>query len=287
MNNRLSIVDAIRSLDRNTSTFQQREVGLAPARRVISVKTGSFIKDIVLGNCSPRVEPKVVPPPTLETYWRASSIGSLCPVEEVYCAVKGLTRREQNTMDADFRMKNGTFLHEWLIPFIDHLQGEWVCLSCGVVRTKWSPTCPACKSYNAAYRTPKLQNDIEYISGTPDGIGKVGEEREVVEIKTTRTSIKKFVDGELFAKYVVQCNVYMWLSGVSRARMFVFNPARLADNEEFVLLRDDALVAAQLATVREIRKGIESKTVPYDLRNPVCTKLSCIACGDCQIAGTF
>lgn len=281
----ISIVDAIQALDRNKTTFQPREVG--PAKRVVNIKTGSLIKDIVLGNCSPRVEPKVIPPPTLDTYWRASSIGSLCPVEEVYCALKGLTRYEQNTMDADFRMKNGTFLHEWLIPYIDHLVGTWTCRACGDVRTKWSPTCPKCKSYEAVYQTPKLQNDTEHISGTPDGIGAIGGEGEVVEIKTTRTSIKKFTDGDLFAKYVVQCNVYMWLAGVSRARMFVFNPARLADNEEFILLRDDELVEAQLAKVRAIRTGIETKTVPYDLRDPVCTELSCVVRGDCQIGGTF
>lgn len=232
---------------------------------------------------------KEVPYGDENSFWRASSIGGLCVVEEVYCSLLKITRFKEIDIADDFRMQIGTAIHRWLLPKIDYLIGTWECFDCknGSKWSVWKTKCPNCGSTNISYSCDELFDNKHHISGEPDGIGIINSEKEILEVKTTDKP-EKLLAKEYFFNYLVQINVYMYLAKLDRARLFVLDRNNPMNYKEYVFLKNEELIGNQLAKVDKIRECIKKKRIPYELKIENCPRRkTCVVGTECSIDGKF
>lgn len=235
-------------------------------------------------------EEKVVPPPTLETYYRISSISSVCAREEVLCHQHQVTRKE--TFDAKTLLifLHGMSLHWGLqniaLPAIDVLYGKWKCMECGTVHGGQEKgkalqdtvilrpsACQKCKAAPQNRGDQVFQfvehffvSDEHKITGHPDGFlvlpGLPG--MGVLEAKSVGGKNAWEVKRAPNIGHVIQAQIYMWFTGFAWARILYWEKGTngLEALAEHHIDRDEDTINNVLASIASIRKGMVSGLLP-------------------------
>lgn len=253
-------------------------------------------------------EDKVVPPPTPETYYRISSISSVCAREEVLCHQHQVTRKE--TFDAKTLLifLHGTSLHWGLqnvaLPAISVLYGKWKCMECGTVHGEQEKGKPiqdtvilrpsACKKCKA---TPKERgeqvfqyvehffvSDKHQITGHPDGFlvlpGLPG--MGVLEAKSIGGQKAWEVKKAPNIGHVIQAQIYMWFTGFKWGRILYWEKGvnGLEALAEHHVERDDDTINNVLANIASIKSGMLSGILP----DRICATDDCPRASVCHVA---
>lgn len=215
-------------------------------------------------------------PYDLKTWFHASRIHYLCPIEEAWYAIQQKTRYDAVPFRNKYRMATGTGLHELVLLYMPDLEGMWECWECKYSQTAPMGVCVRCGSENIHYVCRTYKNTKYRIMGTPDGIRRLQDgQREIVEIKTTMGNPEMIVQGEMIKAYLSQVNLYMWLSKIKKARLIVVNQFYPENFHEREVEYDASLVKGLLEKVQTIRKAIKKREVPWDAGTPECPRRDC------------
>jgi len=202
-----------------------------------------------------------VPPPTIDTVYRASQIDRLCPRQEVICALKRITRSNKIPGEMYFVMNVGTAVHEvvrrMLTPF-GVLYGQWKCENCGAIFNDLASTgfCTKCHEYSLVYVEKKFQ--MGYISGHPDGFLMYNKKKMLLEIKSTEAVAD--LKGPK-SNHKTQRNIYCFLTGINRCCMLYLKRSKLFP-VEFIVDYDEEVVKKAYDKVAIIKNGIKEKKLP-------------------------
>lgn len=258
------------------------------------------------------------PPLTSDDWLRGSSIGKLCPRQEVLCARTGAVREDNISGDLGMVFEIGHAIH-WVMQnrvLSGHgLVGRWRCTWCGesygsfkegLVRRPES--CIRCGAIagdepridgrpdktvraNAFFYVEQWVGDKQHrVGGHPDGF-LVGKGIEVFTMKdlillefksaSSRTMVgfKKAPDF----MHVIQCQIYMWLTGCRRAKVVyidkgTFGLAALAQHD---LDYDTEIVERVKEAIASVWEGIAGGEIP---KREMCAVQSCPRAQGCIVS---
>lgn len=250
--------------------------------------------------------------PMLHEDWiRVSSIGSMCPREEVLCSKNNVIRERSFDGDAGLNFGLGNAIH-WLfqnraLAPTGRLIGSWRCTWCGETygsqATQLVPRPDRCIRCGAiAGEAPRsggrpsveihplaflyveefVGNEEYRIGGHPDGFMSSSEEPILLEFKSANDrNFFKYKDTPDFV-HVIQSQIYLWLTGLKRAKIIYLNKNGSKDNflREHDLLYDAEVVERVQAAVRSVRDGIGGGLVPA---RTVCADPSCQRAIGCKV----
>lgn len=260
--------------------------------------------------------------PLLADEWiRVSSIGGLCPREEVLCYKNDVVRSDTVDGDAGLNFEMGNAIH-WLfqnraIGKTGYLIGSWRCTYCGEVYgsrdTKMVPRPSSCIRCGAlAGEAPRsmgrpdpdamgnaflyveewLGNEEFKIGGSPDGQMVFCDPNDYAIDDLTLLEFKSCNDRN-FVKYkeypdfvhVIQTQVYMWLTGIRKAKILYlnknFSPAAHNPIHEHDLDYDHECIERIQAAITDIRTGISTGQLP---ERSVCATPDCSRAIGCKVS---
>jgi hypothetical protein len=257
--------------------------------------------------------------PLREDDWiRASSIGGMCPREEVLCAKHGVVREDVVEGPAGLNFEMGNAVH-WLfqnraLAPTGKIIGSWRCTYCGEVygsrATKLVPRPDLCVRCGAIADDPPrsggrpnldvsgqaflyveewIGNEEFKIGGSPDGQMVFGdtssyriEDITLLEFKSTNErNYVKYKDAPDFM-HVIQAQIYLWLTGYKRAKIIYLNKnGRGTDGiSEHDIDFDPEVIEKVKSAIREIRDGIASGQAPPRV---ICATSTCPRAMACQV----
>lgn len=233
-----------------------------------------------------------VPPLDAGSMLRASGIASVCPREEVLCVIHGVVRQGGWTADQNLNFLLGSGMH-WalqneLLPTIGVFYGRWTCLKCGLGYGGPEPDeagecrvdggvadaglvlrpvkCDQCGSHEFFYRELMFSDEQYRIGGHCDGF--LQEPRRtglgVFEAKSIADRWFSDVRDVPMVQHVVQMQTYMWLTGLTWAKILYWNKGGWgvkAFREHFVD-RDEESIERIKRAIRSIWDGIASGDLP-------------------------
>ena len=252
---------------------------------------------------------KKVPPLTPRSYLRGSSMGDLCAREEILAARFGKVRLRTIDPGTAMVMGIGRNFHTW-VQHVGHrlLVGSWECkskvrisgyayaLPCNY-RTdsdghpripKPEGPCPKCGGVGRWKYVEHLYKDKELlVRGHPDGFRRITddpEDDEILEFKTAAEWPWKRQD-EPYQVYQAQVQVYLWLTGLKRARIILVNKNGGGDKgkgwfKEFEYGRDEQEIARLKQRAIDIHAGIKTNK----LVSRICVDDRCKRAKDCEMA---
>lgn len=258
--------------------------------------------------------------PMEEDDWvRVSSIGSMCPREEILCGQTGVVREEgyDGLVTIVFEMGHGVhwMMQNKVLPLVCTLIGSWRCTYCGetygsrgtqlVARPERCIRCGAIAAEaprqngrpvgdvqaDAFLYVEEWVGDSEHrIGGHPDGQYVItddgiyrDEEPTLIELKSANdrnfTMMKKAPDFV----HIIQTQVYMWLAGYRKAKIIYINKNGYGPTAmcEHDLEYDAETVERVQAAVKDIRAGLRGEGLPT---RTMCANVSCSRAIRCKVA---
>lgn len=253
------------------------------------------------------VEEKIVPPPTVDTYYRISSISSVCSREEVLCNQHDVTRKEKFNANTLLIFLHGTSLHWGLqnhaLPAINVLYGKWKCLECGMMHgeeVKGLPLeqtvilrpneCMRCKASPKSRSEQVFQfvehyfvSDKHRVTGHPDGFivlpGHTG--MGILEAKSVGGKSAWEVKKAPNIGHVIQQQLYMWFTGFTWGRILYWEKGvnGLIALAEHHVERDDDTINNVLANIEAVKNGILTGILP----ERICATDDCPRASVCSV----
>ncbi|HLG36937.1 MAG TPA: hypothetical protein VI338_02280, partial [Nitrososphaera sp.] len=250
-----------------------------------------------------------------EGWLRVSSLGSICPREEVLCSVNGVVREEWLDSGTMVNFEFGNAIH-WMMQNrvlgeIGMIVGSWRCTWCGeiyggrktglVCRPESCAKCGA-SAYEAKRtngRPDQLSKDNAFvfveewigneeykIGGSPDGqyIPCGGSEKDAVLLEFKSCNERNFYIYKNAPDFMhaIQAQLYMWLTGYRKGTIVYVNkngrlPYGMA---EHVLDYDEEVISLVKSAVNQIRSGIVTKELPA---RTVCATYDCSRAAKCVV----
>lgn len=257
------------------------------------------------------------PPLSADSWLRVSSIGGLCPREEVLCAKYNIARDDKIDGASGLNLQFGNAIH-WLFQNkamgpTGKFLGSWRCTYCGSVygsrKERLIPLPVECKCgaisgehkrvlgrptgngmvHAFIYVEEWLGNEEYRIGGSPDGqmtfgdpVNYVNDDLVLLEFKSTNESnYRKYKTAPDFM-HVVQVQMYMWLTGYTQAKIIYLNKNGRGTRgiTEHDLPRDQEVVDRVLSAISLVRSEIATGVVPE--RN-VCSNRYCQKAFHCPV----
>jgi len=224
--------------------------------------------EFVRGNYREKLDP--------DGYIRVSSIPYMCPRDEVWYALTDelqYKEKERLRITFDFgKAFEGIIRDNYLAP-MEILKGDWECAKCGyVVQSEEEKLikpyygCPSCNAIRWKYHESELVNEQYKITGHCDGIVELDGNDYVLEIKSCNAYFFKLFKNDayscsFFSKYLIQIQMYMWLSGIHNGIFLFFNK----DSSTMYSLPvsySESIVDDVLKFVSDIRHCIRNSILP-------------------------
>lgn len=291
---------------------------MALSRLVRKVKKTASAKELIEAAVRQAVEE--IPPMRPDDWLRISTIGGICPREQVLRARFNVPRRRGIDPDMGMTFEFGHDVHYMMqnkvMPETGRFVGSWRCIWCGerygsikheglVLRPERCIRCGgiAGEARRANNRPVEFQHgesfvfveewlgDQEYmVGGSPDGYFVDGDPKSftkddivILEFKSaSETNFVKCVKAADFM-HVIQCQCYMWLTGFRRAKIIYVNKANpgLESLAEHDLTYDHETIVMVQDAVRQIRLGLSGGPVP---RREACDSERCPRANACDVS---
>lgn len=248
------------------------------------------------------VSSRVKPAPSLGSYVRASSVPSLCPREEVICALRGVERLDNVDAGLNLTFLHGTSLH-WgvqnkLLGPAGVLYGTWKCDSCGHIHGKavkgvpvqdWAVRYPSsCGNCGASdvftYEEHKFIDESIRLTGHSDGFlvipGLQG--MGILEVKSIGARGGMQIKNAPQVSHVIQAHVYMMFTGFQWAKILYWKKADFGMKAlvEHHIVRDEDTIDLIRENVGSIWSGIREETLP----SRICVNDSCPRAKACPVS---
>lgn len=258
-------------------------------------------------------EDRVIPPLAEDDWIRVSSIGQICPREEILCAKTNTMRKFVADGSQGFNFQLGHAIH-WMmqnraVGLTGRIVGVWRCTWCGEVygsaddRVAMPDECIRCGAI--AGETPRIGgrpvgdvnsqaflymeqfvgNEEYRVGGHPDGFFEGNDEIELLEFKSCNdNNFSKYKDTPDFV-HAIQVQIYLWLTKLSKGRIVYINKAGGGAAKPFLIEHvvnyDDEVVEKVKAAVKEVRTGLSDGTFPPRV---VCGSRDCSRAINCKVA---
>lgn len=260
-----------------------------------------------------------VAPMAVGDWLRVSSVGGICPREEVLCARAGVVRPDAITADLGMVFEMGHGIH-WVmqnrvLAGTRQFVGSWRCTWCGETYGSMADgllprpqRCDRCGAVagdepresgrpiggvraGAFLYVEQWVEDARYcIGGHPDGfwwdgIGGDYSIEDLVLLEFKSASDRAFVKYREVPDFmhVIQCQAYMWLTGTRRAKIIYVNKAKYGVEaiREHDLEYDAGTVKRVQSAIAEIRSGIDGGPIPPRV---FCGSESCARAVSCEVS---
>lgn len=254
-----------------------------------------------------------------ETWFRLSSIGGMCPRQEVLLAKHDIVRREGINPDLGMVFAIGHALH-WAMQNIvmaatGRIVGRWRCTWCGEVYGSMKEglkprpdTCARCGAI--AGEVPRANGrpdytvradaflfveewigDYEYmVGGHPDGYMVDGDPNDfkpedviVLEFKScSENNFAKYKKAPDFM-HIIQVQCYMWLTGFKRAKVIYVNKGKFGMEGivEHDSLYDEETIVQVKRAIKQVRSGLEGGDIPP---REACADSNCPRARSCEVS---
>lgn len=259
------------------------------------------------------------PPMEGDDWVRVSSMGAVCPREEVICSLYNIHRKERLEGKVIMNFGLGDAVH-WLLqnrafPAACHIVGMWRCTWCGetygsratqmVVRPDRCVRCGAIageaprkagrpnldvRGDAFLYMEEWVGNGEFKIGGSPDGQMVLGDPENFTNDDITLLEIKSTNDNN-YKKYkvapdlmhIVQAQVYLWLTGYKKAKIVYMNKNGMGTDgmKEHDLDYDEEMIEQVKSIITGVRSGIIERIVP---ERTLCAHNNCDRAKRCQAA---
>ena len=243
-----------------------------------------------------------------------SAIASLCPREEVICSRMAISRVQVVDAGLGMAFKTGSALHEatqsQILSESPCFLGIWKCTDCGrphgsqdpeISRSHFVPcpkecSNPECSSNDPQtrrsawekkatfrYKEIRIEDKDLRISGRMDGIlslpGLPG--FGVFELKSASQNSAWKVRNVPQAEHVIQCQLYMMLTGFRWAKILYWNKAGTAMDTfiEHTVEREEITFLELRSQIMSIWKGIRENTLP----ERICANEGCDRAKSCAV----
>lgn len=258
--------------------------------------TQASIKKLIKLNL---IREQEVPPLTLESYLRVSSMHKFCAREEVLASTLKINRQDSVDADLSLIFAHGTGLHYALqnqvLADIGVLVGEWRCVDCAkqygklegdlatsqtLVRKPKICDC-GCKDFN--YREQHFINKELRVGGHPDGFlilpGMEG--LGIIECKSISSRGAWEVRDIPKMDHVVQIQSYFWLTGLKWGKILYWDKGGhgLSALAEHTIERDEEAIGEIKSLVSSIWRGLASGELP----ERICETNSCPKAKECPL----
>lgn len=254
-----------------------------------------------------------------ESWLRTSSIGGVCPRQEVLASRLDIVRREGINPDLGMVFAMGHALH-WgmqniVMPATGRFVGTWRCTWCGEVygsmKEGMKPrpdSCIRCAAIEGD--VPRVNGrpdygvrasafvfieewigDYEYmIGGHPDGYFVDGDPNDfkpedviVLEFKScSENNYAKYKKAPDFM-HVIQAQVYLWLTGFRRGKIIYVNKGKFGMEGivEHDITYDEETINRVKVAIKQIRDGLEGGDVPERV---ACEDSNCPRARSCAVS---
>lgn len=254
-----------------------------------------------------------------EGWLRVSSIGGMCPRQEVLAARLNVIRREGISPDLGMVFAMGHALH-WamqnlVMPATGRIVGSWRCTWCGEVYGSIKEellarpdTCIRCGAI--AGDVPRNQNRPDYsvranaflyveewvgnyrymVGGHPDGYFVDGnpfnfKKEDVIVLEFKSCSENNFAKYKKAADFmhVIQAQCYLWLTGFRRTKIIYVNKGKFGMQGvvEHDIRYDEEAVELIKTAIKQVRSGIDGGKVP---EREACDDSNCSLARSCEVS---
>ena len=246
------------------------------------------------------------PAPTPSSCVRVSMLHRLCPREDVLRFMHNAVEVARVEADLGVIFAIGTALHyamqNLMLSKTSVLEGMWRCERCGVLygdmpykdfqkpaqiacRISCPSKCDKCKHDTFRYEEYFFVDTELGLQGHCDGLlnmPALSDEPVLLEVKSIAQSQTWKIKDTPLVDHVVQVHGYMMVSGLRKAIIlyWVKGVHGMAAFKEFVVERDDSLVATLTEALRQRKEGLEKGIVP-DAR--VCAYADCTRASECSV----
>jgi len=244
---------------------------------------------------------------TPDSYLRCSSLSSMCPREEVLCAVNNVVRNQVISVDLSLVFSLGNALHNILqnkvLPALgDALYGQWKCLACGLLTGGPSsekpllesiilrPKACSCGGSDFLYEEASLRSEQYRLTGHPDGFLKLDEYDGfgILEAKSISERGAWEVKKTPKMDHVIQAQMYMWFTGTQWAQILYWDKGTFGINGliEHHIERDDEVLEDILFSISGLWNSIEAFTTKKEkiLPGRICSVATCPRAEVCSVA---
>lgn len=250
---------------------------------------------------------------------RISSIGGLCPREEVLRSRLDVPRTKGIDPDLGLVFESGHAVH-WMMQnkvmaATGMIVGSWRCTWCGEVYGSFKEgllprpvSCIRCggvagegrrvnnkpvltsRTESFVFAEEWLGNSEYMVGGSPDGYLVDGNPlnftlNDLVVLEFKSASDSNFVKYEKAADFmhVIQCQCYMWLTGIKRAKILYLNKGKFGMDgiAEHDILYDPETVSMVQSAIKEIRIGLAGGAVPPRV---ACDSSGCPRANACDVS---
>jgi hypothetical protein len=265
-------------------------------------------------------ETRVKHPLSEDDWFRASSVGTMCPREEIICAQNNIIREEgiDGLVGIVFAMGHGVhwMFQNLILPRACTLIGQWRCTYCGETygsrATRMVPrpeTCVRCGAVAGDVPRVNGRPDLDVnggaflyveewagdpdhrVGGEPDGQFMYGEYNEnytdedlvLIELKSANDRNYSELKKAPEFTHVIQAHTYMWLTGYKRAKIVYVNKNGYgpAAMHEHDISYDEETIGRVQDALSVIRAGIEGGDLP---ERTVCSVYTCPRAKRCKAA---
>lgn len=246
-------------------------------------------------------ESRVVPALNDKSVLRVSSLASMCPREEVLAAKCEFVREDSVDADLGLIFAHGKALHHVLqnevLANTGALVGIWRCVECAKQFGKLEPPisttqtlvpkpkmCDGCGCKEFLYREQYFKNEEYRVGGHPDGFLVLQGMRGlgIVECKSISSRRAWEVKQTPDIGHVIQAQCYMWLTGLSWAKILYWEKGGQGFSAlfEHSIERDEDAIDGVKAMIASIWKGIEAEGA---LPERICATKDCPRAGKCAL----
>ena len=250
-----------------------------------------------------------IPPPTAESFLRASSLPSLCAREEALAARLKIERVDQVDVDLNLTFAQGSGMH-WVFqnevfPALGNvLVGQWQCKVCDVVvgglgstegNVPMPETCVSCEELKQVVIWPADVPRFEYLeqhfvnekfrfSGHNDGFLRLPEFMHlgdgVFELKSISQFRAKKIKDVPDVGHAVQAQAYMWLTNTKWCLILYWDKGTYRDClTEHYIERDEDCIEQIKTELASIWHGIDTGVLPERF----CTSADCNRAVECGL----
>jgi hypothetical protein len=249
------------------------------------------------------------PIPTPSSRVRVSLLHKLCPRADVLRFMHNVAEADNVEADLGVTFAIGTALHyamqNLMLSKTSVLEGMWRCEKCGHLygdmpykdhlkpaqiasRISCPAKCDKCKHDTFKFEEYFFVDEELGLQGHCDGLlnmPALSDEPVLFELKSIAQSQTWKIRDTPIIDHVIQVHGYMMLSGLSKAIVlyWVKGVHGMPALKEFVVERDDDLVATLTEALRQRKEGLEKGIVPEDR---VCATADCARASGCPVRQT-
>lgn len=290
---------------------------MALHRLVRKQKKTSSAKELIEQAVRQNIEE--TPPMRPEDWLRISSIGGICPREEVLRFRFNEPKRSGIDPNLGLTFEFGHDVH-WamqnrVMAATNKIVGSWRCIWCGelygslkegllprparcvrcgglpgdVDRVNNKPV-PTSRSEAFVFVEEWLGNAEYMIGGSPDGYFVDGDPynftiNDLVVLEFKSCSDTNYVKYEKAADFmhVIQCQCYMWLTGIKRAKIVYVNKGKFGMDglAEHDVLYDPETISMVQSAIKQIRAGLSGGPIPP---REACDSEKCPRANGCDVS---